>query len=304
MSIETILVGTSLDEQSDPVVRAGVRLAKHTGARLYVVHAHALPVAYFAAPSGFTSVSPDLLEAESQARQRMLDSQLERLGIDPDGLAGTIARAGAPHRLLLETAAEVGADLIVIGARETAGRVLHGSTTDRVLRKAACPVWVVAGESELPPKRVLAPVDLSPLSAESLLKAMAMLGELGGSAEELGTLFVLEDEERESSTQFTPEQIDRLAHEELDRFVDRLPTQNGHTIRRTVRIGDIRKQIHNEIEVSAADLLVLGTHGRSGFERFLLGSVAVDMAGQANCHVLVVPPAAAIDEASPEEGAQ
>ena len=291
MSLKTILVGTSLDELSDPVVRAAAELARQTGAGLYLLHAHALPVAYFAAPTGFTAVSPDLLETEHQVRRQMLDEQLKRLEIDPGSLAGTIIEAGAPHRMLLEAAATHKAGLIVMGARETAGRALHGSTTDRVLRKAICPIWVVAGDSKLPPEQVLAPVDLSPLSDECLRTALSILAQLEGAGGDIGALFVLEDEEHESSTQFTPEQIERLAHEELDRFVDRLP--GGEGIRRTVLIGDIRKQILGEIERSSVDLLVLGTHGRSGFERFLLGSVASDMAGQARCNVLIVPPAEA-----------
>ena len=57
-----------------------------------------------------------------------------------------------------------------------------------------------------------------------------------------------------------------------------------------MRIGEIRKEILHEIDEQHSDLLVLGTHGRSGFERFLLGSVASDMAGQAPCHVLIIPP--------------
>lgn len=298
MPIDTILVGTSLDGQSDPVIRAAAELARRSGATLHVVHAHTLPAAYFAAPAGFTTVSPDLLEAESRARRKMVDVQLERLGLAPEIIAGKTVQAGAPHRLLLEVATAQKADLIVIGAREKADRALHGSTTDRVLRKATCPVWVVAGDAEVPPRRVLAPVDLSPLSEECVSMAMALLGELEGADFELGALFVLEDEERESSTQFSPEQIDRLAHRELDRFVGALPARAGHDIRRIVRIGDIRQQIHNQIEVDSTDLLVLGTHGRSGFERFLLGSVAADMAGLALCHALIVPPKAVHDTPS------
>lgn len=292
--IESILVGTSLDDLSDPVVRAGAELARLLDAKLYLLHAHALPVAYFAAPTGLTTVSPDLLDTERQVRRQMLDEQLERVGIDRDSLAGVIIEAGAPHRMLLEAAESQGADLIVVGARETAGRALHGSTTDRVLRKATCPIWVVAGESILPPRRVLAPVDLSSLSEECLEAALAILGALGGDSDpEVEALFVLTAEEHESSTQFTPEQIERLAHEELDRFVERLLQPGGGAIGRKVRIGEIRKEILHEIGEQASDLLVIGTHGRSGFERFLLGSVASDMASQASRNVLIIPPSEA-----------
>ncbi len=289
--IKSILVGTSLDDLSDPVVRAGAELARRAGAELRLLHAHALPVAYFAAPTGLTTVNPDLLETERQVRRQMLDEQLGRLAIDQDSLAGTIIEAGAPHRMLLEAAATHDVDLIVVGAHETAGRALHGSTTDRVLRKAICPVLVIAGDASLPPRKVLAPTDLSPLSEGCLQEALEILVSLDGVADlEVRAIFVLTAEEHESSTQFTPEQIERLAHEELDRFVDRLSSPAELAIDRQVRIGEIRKEILHEIETSSSDLLVLGTHGRSGFERFLLGSVASDMAGQAPCNVLVVPP--------------
>lgn len=298
--IESILVGTSLDDLSDPVVQAGAELARASGAKLYLLHAHALPVAYFAAPTGLTTVSPDLLDTERQVRRQMLDEQLERVGIHRDDLAGVIIEAGAPHRMLLEAADSRGADLIVVGAHETAGRALHGSTTDRVLRKATCPVWVVAGESALPPRRVVAPVDLSSLSEECLHGALEILGGLGAAADAVA-LFVLTAEERDSSTQFTPEQIERLAHEELDRFVDRLEEPADGAIGRKVRIGEIRKEILQEIGQGPCDLLVIGTHGRSGFERFLLGSVASDMAGQAPCNVLIIPPKEA-RQTVPKEG--
>lgn len=312
--IESILVGTSLDELSDPVVRTGAELARLAGADLRLLHAHALPVAYFATPNGLTTVNPALLETERQVRRQMLDEQLDRLSIDADSLAGVIIEAGAPHRVLLEAATAHGADLIVVGARETAGRTLHGSTTDRVLRKATCPVLVVGdparrgggtttiGPEVVPVRRVLAPTDLSPLSEGCLQEALAIVASLDGVAKlDVETLFVLTAEEHESSTQFTPEQIERLAHEELDRFVDQLSVPNGLEIRRRVRIGEIRKEILREIEASSADLLVLGTHGRSGFERFLLGSVASDMAAQAPCDVLIIPPLEAKRPAAGEE---
>lgn len=303
--IKSILVGTSLDELSDPVVRAGAELARRTGAEIRLLHAHALPVAYFAAPTGLTTVNPDLLETERQVRRQMLDEQLARVAIDADSLTGVIIEAGAPHRMLLETAMAHQVDLVVVGARETAGRALHGSTTDRVLRKATCPVLVInsdASMSPLRPRRVLAPTDLSPLSEGCLHEALGILSGFGDGADlDVEALFVLTAEEHESSTQFTPEQIERLAHEELDRFVDQLPAPDGLEIRRKVRIGEIRKEILHEIEASSADLLILGTHGRSGFERFLLGSVASDMASQAPCNVLIIPPHEARNPAAEEE---
>jgi nucleotide-binding universal stress UspA family protein len=287
----TILVGTSLDEASDDVVRSGADLAGRSGAELYLFHAHSLPVAYFAGPTGMTTISPDLLETERQVREQLLDEQLRRVGIDEGTIAGTIIEAGAPHRMLLEAASQIDADLIVVGASETPGRSLHGTTTDRVLRKATCAVWILNGPSRPPLHRIVAPIDLSPLSEECLRRGLTLIERMAVADAEASveTLFVLTDEELESSTQFIPEQIERMAHDELERFTERLD-YGGHPLVRKVRIGEIRDEILSEVAEAETDLVVIGTHGRSGFERFLLGSVASDMASRSPCDVLIIPP--------------
>ena len=292
---KNVLVGTSLDASSDPIVQAGAEIARRLDAGLHLFHAHSLPVAYFAGPTGMTTISPDLLETERQVRRQLLDEQLARVGIAESEIAGAVIEAGAPHRMLLETATSLAADLIVVGSSETPGRAIHGTTTDRVLRKASCPVWVLHGPSRLPPRQILAPVDLSPLSAECLRRGLVLVDDLHGEPPEIHLLFVLTREELESSRQFTAEQIERMAHEELERFAFGL--DRGTTaVHRKVRVSDeIRQEILSEIDETPTDLLVLGTHGRSGFERFLIGSVASDMASRAPCDVLIIPPAEAAD---------
>lgn len=298
-STQKILVGTTLEPASDPVIQAAADLARRAGSELHLFHAHALPMAFFAGPSGMTTISPDILETEQAVRRQMADKQLERAGLTADQVTKITIRAGAPHRMLLETSSRIGADLIVLGTSEHPDRPLHGSTTDRVLRKATCPVWVVGGDHQRPPRRVVAPVDLSSLSEESLQRGLDLLVSIsnGAGPESTEALFVLTREERDSSTQFTAEQIERMANEELERFVERVRHAKMGKIERKVRIGEIRHEILSELSDSEADLLILGTHGRSGFERFLLGSVASDMASRAPCDVLIVPPREAAHDA-------
>lgn len=298
-SVRNILVGTSLEQASDPVVRTGVELARRSGARLHVFHAHALPVAYFAAPTGLTTVSSDLLDSERQVRRQLLEQQLERLGLGLDDVGGTVIEAGAAHRMLLQTAKNVGADLIVLGSSEGDGMHILGSTADRVLRQAEVPVWVVDGRPRVPPRKVLAPVDLSRLSEKSLRRGLEILDAISPDGDErpsIESLFVLTPEEVEGSHQFKPEQIRRLAREELDSFLERVDPEGERRIEPEVREGDIRAEILRDIEEKPIDLVVLGTHGRNGFERFILGSVASDVAARARVSALVIPPGKAREE--------
>lgn len=55
------------------------------------------------------------------------------------------------------------------------------------------------------------------------------------------------------------------------------------------RMGDVRDEILNQAEEWKADLLILGTHGRTGFDHFISGSVAESVARKSHCPVLIIP---------------
>lgn len=295
MTDKIVLIGSSLGEESDALVRTGLAWARAEGARIYLVHSFATPLA--ASPVigtfgklAFPRETDAQLEDEEARMHRRLEEQVRRVGVSPDETAGHVVRHGAPHRILGDLAAELGADLIVVGA--TGGDRLHrllGSTADRVLRRATCPVLIVRGEPAMPPARVLAPVDLSPLSATAFRTGVERLGLLPGNAPEIEALFVLSPIQRQVSPQFSPEQVDRFAEEELEHFVTAHAGDAAGRVRSRVRVGTAREEILEEIEAWRPDLVVLGTHGLGGFDRLVIGSVAADIVREAPCSVLVVP---------------
>lgn len=157
--LRTVLIGTVLESKNDPVVRAGLAIARAVGARVHLVHA--VPRNLSPATGLRAALSEEL---RAWCKEKLLE-QIDRMGIGkPEQLAGTEVQPGEPHRVLVDMAQQTGADLIVVGATGCGpfAAELLGSTADRVLRKAACPVLVVRGELLVPPRRVLAPVDLSP----------------------------------------------------------------------------------------------------------------------------------------------
>ncbi|HEY8537138.1 MAG TPA: universal stress protein [Vicinamibacterales bacterium] len=82
--------------------------------------------------------------------------------------------------------------------------------------------------------------------------------------------------------------------EEVRRFVEPV-VSGGPAPEIVVRDGQAVKQIVEQAGHLRADLLVIGTHGRSGFERFMLGSVTEKVVRKASCPVLTVPPAERAD---------
>jgi len=279
--IRTVLIGTDLDSDSDALVSAGVQLARAAGAKIHLAYSFAPPIAYLSELGAGVS-DPILAREEQQCREALAD-QARQAGIAIAD-AELHVRRGAPHRMLSDLAERIGADLLIVGA--TGGGRLHrrlGSTADRVLRRAHCPVLVVRGNLAVPPKKVLAPVDLSPLSAEAFGRGLSLLSDLG-AAPEVEVLFVLSVLERQTSFERTPEQIDHLAAEKLERFV------GAHAVERKVRTGNTREEIFAEVASYHPDLILLGTHGLGGFDRFAIGSVAADVTRESPCSVLVVPP--------------
>jgi nucleotide-binding universal stress UspA family protein len=292
-TIDTVLIGTSLTELSDDVVRAGLDVARASGARVGLVYAFQPQWAYSAGPYLTETYIQETLEIEKSLAEQRLADQIARLGIRKEEIAGKVIAYGPAHRVVIEAAEEMNASLIVVGSTESPQlSKLFGSTADRVIRKAMRPVLMVRGRLEVPPRRVLMPVDLSPLSAVAFRRGLEILGQIArGPGLELEALFVISPQDRDLlAGKDLPPASETAALEELDGFVNRNAAWSGRRPGTKLLFGEVEKEIRERAGEWQADLVVLGTHGRGGFERFLLGSVAADVVRRGEASVLVIPP--------------
>lgn len=285
--LTTFVIGTSLTAGSDAVVRTGVLLARATGATPWLVHAYSPLVGAYG-----TGVDAVWTAEQLRSLEELIHEQARRTGLSE--VAGfsqnqVLLMLGSAHEEIVELARQVRADLILVGAAEST-RGLLGSTAERVIRKAPCPVLAVRSETAFPPYRVEIPVDLSPISAHALRNGLDLLGQIGAPLTEAEALLILNPFEVGGSLAFTPEQIRRFANEELHRFLAENTSESTRPRWTRIRTGYAREEILAALEERGADLAVLGTHGRSGFERLLLGSVAAGVLRSATCNLLVVPP--------------
>ena len=140
----SILLATDGSEETELAARVAVELAKSTGAELHVVHVKLLPL---------TPPYPDVLDwrwgedlerAEREARE-LLDEQVKKVEKAGGTVAGVHLREEEPAEEIIALAEELEADLIVVGSRDRGRirRALTGSVSDRVVRRARCPVLVV-----------------------------------------------------------------------------------------------------------------------------------------------------------------
>jgi nucleotide-binding universal stress UspA family protein len=138
---------------------------------------------------------------------------------------------------------------------------------------------------------VLAPLDLSPLAGDSLRCGLALLcGATGGEPPEIVALHAVDDRHGEG--------VESRAA--LARFMDENTADYRGSIRSEVRHGDAVAEILAVGDREQPDLLLLGTHGHSGWQRLRLGSVAEAVIHEAPTSVLVVPPPSAFGSAIAE----
>jgi nucleotide-binding universal stress UspA family protein len=139
-------------------------------------------------------------------------------------------------------------------------------------------------------RRILCPVDFSELAPLAMDRATQLASASGA---EISALFVFPAlaapaRERSAAPAALPEAgVRSTVTKDLERFLDR-PRQAGIPTRVMLATGDPAREVLATAEASGADLIVMGTHGRSRFERWALGSVADAVLRNATCPVLTV----------------
>lgn len=241
-----------------------------------------------------------LAELMKEATQELADLKF-RIAARGISLHTRIA-TGIPSEEILGAARAEDSDLIVVGTKGKTGlaHVLLGSTAERVIRTAPCPVLAV--RAELPDQagkdshpcagvglhRVLVPVDFSDCSIEALEYA-ALLAQRSEAS--LSLLHVLEPVsyglDFTLSQKQEREEMRAWLTQRLAGFVEALAgakiTADSH-----VRGGLPADSILDSARTLPADVIVMGTHGRRGLSHALSGSVTEAVLRQSRCPVLTV----------------
>jgi nucleotide-binding universal stress UspA family protein len=140
IKLRTILVTTDFSKAAEKGIEYAVPFARHFGAKLILLH-----VVEPITPADFATF-PLVMENEKFLRE--CKHQLEKLAkrlLDPAEIDRTLVRYGAPFYEITEAARTLKADLVIIATRGSTGlkRVLLGSTAEKVVRHAPCPVLVI-----------------------------------------------------------------------------------------------------------------------------------------------------------------
>jgi nucleotide-binding universal stress UspA family protein len=301
MKLEKILVATDFSEQAAVALHQALRIVRRKGAELILLHVSELPL-----PDPEQVLRPELatLHRTSEEHLASVRDQLDALWRNALRQGANVTKLiaqGWVDEAIVAAAAETAADLVVVGThgRARLERLLLGSVAERVVRLAETNVMVARREPE--PRRgdafrrILVPTDFSE-PAEQALDLAVWLAAPDAHVEIFHVLrlpYVIGFGFPELAGAATME-IERWrtgAREEAQ--------ERGRKLAATAARPDVRlevalaegapaPEIHRRLEEERYDLVVMGTHGRRGVRRSLLGSVAEATVRHAPCSVLTL----------------
>ncbi|BDI32119.1 universal stress protein [Capsulimonas corticalis] len=287
-----ILLATDGSEHARRAAAAAVALAKKFGARLTLVNVYPPPHVF--EPTDETHDAHTL--GLREVRQNMALSCAEQIADEAGIVRQSLREQGHCVELIVKTAKQTGADLIVIGSRGLGdiGSFLLGSVSDGVLHHAHCPVLIVRTPSTFHQdtrfQNILLASDGSDCAVKSAEAAVAIAKQFesrltivnvyqppvytdpyGGS--------IICDSEQKYIVDFQNEAI---------RAAGQIAEKYGAPYCGRKEIGNTAAVIVDAAEQEHCDLIVLGSRGLGGVQSFLLGSISRRIAHYAHCPVLVV----------------
>lgn len=299
-TIRRILCPLDFSRFSRHALEQAVALARETGADISVLHVFTFaPVAQSVTAGATIPLEPMRLDASGRSA---ITSDMAAFIEDVDTAGVTLSTTlfeGDPVTRILDRATDWNADVIVMGTHGRTGfeRLLLGSITEKVLRKAPCPVLTVpprvhSASHGLSFARILCPIDFSPPSLRALEYATGLAAANGPGIIALNVieLFAEGGGMREELALDTPDFRAELRRSALARLHEAVPEalRSRCPVAETVVMGKGWKEILRVAFEEEADLIVMGVAGRSTADLLLFGSTTQHVVRQATCPVLTI----------------
>jgi nucleotide-binding universal stress UspA family protein len=273
MKIGKILFPTDLSSQAEPASRLAKTLAKQYGAELFLLHSVLTHEHDFRQLGELLDDFLDKVERENLA---VLERQATALKKEGFVVSYAVDRHPSAYEAIMDKIDSWKPDLVVMGTHGLSGvqRWFIGSVAEKVVRHAPVPVMTVRSDAKVPPKieNILVPVDFSEGSRRAVAAASGMRGD--GT-----TLVLLHVVLNPAFAGLHPGEYVRIFSVDPtlpDRIRSRMTEwMEGQEFEADVRESeDVAQSILEIAKERDVDLVVIGTKGLTGFDYFLMGSVA------------------------------
>ncbi len=264
--LENILLATDFSKSSNNALEATITLAKTLQSKVTLV---------YVLPDNVGNEKARLFLNEVATKE--LDVINKRIKSEGIQTANPIIECCGNHfDKIIQTADAINANVIIIGAGEKSKEDAFqlGVTAEKIIRKSHKPVFVVKNEKPLRIKKIICPVDFSLESKRALKNAITMAYRFEAeliilSVYEISHLYSIRHKIN------LEEQFEDIRFEHLKEFDSFLEDFNLTDLnwKKEIRSGDPATQILKAIKKYKTDLFIMGTTGKSGLSRLIMGSV-------------------------------
>jgi nucleotide-binding universal stress UspA family protein len=266
---DKLMACTDGSDEGQNAVAVTLELAQACGSQVFAVQVlEVVPE--------FQAVAPNLratLAKEVQKNMAEIEAAAAKLGV---ALKPVVTEGQLPHAAIVTAAEEIRPDLIIMGrcGKTALARILMGNVTARVIGHTRQNVLVVPRGGMVGFQRILVASDGSPYSAAAWELALAMAKQAASKL--IGVSVAPEEGDIPEAKAI----IHRMLAE-ANRA--RLPLKGVCPQGVAPDEGIVQQAIKNEV-----DLIIMGSHGRTGLKKLLMGSVTERVIGQSPCPILVV----------------
>jgi len=278
-----ILVAIDGSESSRNALRQAIKLANSEECWITVVSV----IPSYTGDLSATFIG-DMRKAMAEPCEKAL-SEAEDIAKSERALIKTVCEEGEIYERIVDLADAENCDLIVMGRKGLSQieRAFMGSVTARVIGHSQRDVLVVPDNTSIGWKCIFLNTDGSKYSEAATESAINFAKSYGG---ELMVLSVVEVTEEFLAR--APGMVEDMVKKAKGFVEDVKKKADGSNIKTTsfVREGEAYRVITNLARENKADIIVMGSHGRTGLRRLLMGSVTAKVIGHSPCPVLVVKP--------------
>jgi len=287
--LKHILLATDGSASSDGAIKEAIYLSKSCTARLSAVHV-------LETNPEFETEGLSFVEKMETSAREHLEAVRKEAAAQNVEVEVIVRRTDQPFKAIVEEAGRLKSDVIIMGRRGVSGleKMLMGSVTAKVIGYAPCKVLVVPREAKISCKNIMVATDGSKYSSAAATEALGIAKRCESNLTVLAAVHSEALASMTPDTGYTQNQQEMIAKQEFERAekniaaIKALADKEGVSAEGVVAEGRPYEAIASAARDKNIDLIVVGSHGRTGLSKLLMGSVTERVIGHADSAVLVV----------------
>ena len=287
VNTERLLLATDGSEFSEGAIREAIQLARRCNSKLVAIQV-------IETNPEFESMAPSVLEKREWAVRAHLEAVKDRAQKEGVSCDIVVHEGEDSYKYIVDEAVKQKSTMVIMGRRGRKGfrRLVVGSTTAWTIGHSPCSVMVVPRAADVEFKSVVVATDGSKWSASAASEAIGLAKR--NSAKLTALAVVPAELAMPTDIDFATIAREKLADQEMQaaeknaRAVKEAAQKEGVDAQAFVMSGKPADAITEIAKDQKADLVIVGSHGRTGLDRLLMGSVAERVIVLASCAVLVV----------------